>query len=460
MRVALIGENSIGYINALIDIWNKGDCAVLIDWRIPFSTAIEMMNEADVRVCYIEKEIFDKLQTENLNNIRFITYEKQNSSAELLPNCIYEKFHENYSRNEAVVIYSSGTTGKSKGVILSHYAINTNADAIIDYIGPTKEDCFYIVKTISHASSLTGELLVSLKSRIPLVIAPIIVPPRYTLANIKKYKVTTICINPTLLQMYADEVMRNPTKYDLSSLKEIYVHGAKASTRLCKLADEVFISCSVYYEYGLTEAGPRVATQKNRSKDKFSVGQPIKNVQIMIVDDAGEILTEEEYGNIYVKTPSVYSGYVHGEPKCVSLHEGWLNTGDIGFLDKHKELHVVGRADDVLNIHAHKIYPSDVEKQIMKYAQIKECAVAKIELNSNECIGCLYVSEKEVDRSIREILKTKLLAYEIPSFFLRCDVLPRTKNGKVSMREVQACLKEYISQEKKYDDRDNKARSN
>ena len=96
----------------------------------------------------------------------------------------------------------------------------------------------------------------------------------------------------------------------------------------------------------------------------------------------------------------------------------------------------------------------------MKHAQIKECAVAKIELNSDECIGCLYVSEKEIDRSIREILKTELLVYEIPSFFLRCDVLPRTKNGKVSMREVQAYLKKYISQEKKYDDRENKARSN
>lgn len=450
-RVALIGENSIGYIDTLIDIWNKGDCAVLLDWRIPFPVAVEMMVEADVRICFIEKNIFDQLDGKVPEAIGFVTFEKQSTSAELLPNYIYDKFQENYSKNEAVVIYSSGTTGRSKGVILSHYAINTNADAIIDYIRPTKEDCFYIVKTISHASSLTGELLVSLKSHIPLVIAPIIVPPRYTLANIKKYNVTTICINPTLLQMYADEYMRNPTKYDLSSLKEIYVHGAKANTKLCELADEVFSNCAVYYEYGLTEAGPRVATQKIGSKNRFSAGQPIRNVQIMIVDDAGEILTEETYGNIYVKTPSVYSEYVQGEPKCVSLHEGWLNTGDIGFLDKHNELHVVGRADDVMNIHAHKIYPSDVEKQIMKYAQIKECAVAKIEFNGNQCIGCLYVSDKEIDRDIKERLKTKLLAYEIPRFFLKCDTLPRTRNGKVSTSEVQAYFKKHICQGRKND---------
>ena len=64
-RVALIGENSIGYINTLIDIWNNGDCAVLLDWRIPFVTAVEMMIEADALTCFIEKDIFDNLSSLN-----------------------------------------------------------------------------------------------------------------------------------------------------------------------------------------------------------------------------------------------------------------------------------------------------------------------------------------------------------------------------------------------------------
>ena len=204
-RVALIGENSIGYVNALVDIWNNGDCAVLLDWRIPFSTTIEMMIEADVHTCFIEKGLFNKIENEFSNSIDFVTYEKQNSSAELLPNCIYEKFHENYGRNEAVVIYSSGTTGKSKGIILSHFAINTNADAIIDYMKPNTEDCIYIAKTLSHSSTLTGELLVALKTRAKAVIAPTIVPPRYVLNNINKFGVTIVCLNPTLLSMLADE---------------------------------------------------------------------------------------------------------------------------------------------------------------------------------------------------------------------------------------------------------------
>ena len=221
-RVALIGENSVGYINTLIDIWNNGDCAVLLDWRIPFPTAIEMMIEADVHTCFIEKSLFTKVKNEIPNYIDFITYEKQNKSAELLPNCIYEKFQENYSRNEAVVIYSSGTTGKSKGIILSHFAINTNADAIIDYMKLETDDCIYIAKTLSHSSTLTGELLVGLKANICLIIAPTIVPPRYILNNINKYGATLICLNPTLLSMFAAEYKQS--KYDLSSLKTISSH--------------------------------------------------------------------------------------------------------------------------------------------------------------------------------------------------------------------------------------------
>ena len=92
----------------------------------------------------------------------------------VLPKYISCKFQENYSKNEAIIIYSSGTTGKVKGIILSHFDINTNADAIIDYMKPTTAHCIYIAKTLSHSSTLTGELLVALKTKMNIVIAPTI----------------------------------------------------------------------------------------------------------------------------------------------------------------------------------------------------------------------------------------------------------------------------------------------
>ena len=444
-RVALIGENSIGYVNALVDIWNNGDCAVLLDWRIPCPTAIEMMIEADVHTCFIEKGLFNKLENEIPDSIDFVTYEKQNSSVELLPNCVYEKFHENYSRNEAVVIYSSGTTGKSKGIILSHFAINTNADAIIDYMNPTAEDCIYIAKTLSHSSTLTGELLVALKTRTKLVIAPTIVPPRYVLNNVNKFGVTIVCLNPTLLSMLADEYERS--QYDISSLKTIYVSGSILNDRVYEKAHAVFSYIQIYNVYGLSEAGPRVTAQRAYCCKSNSVGKPIKDVEIKIVNEQGNIVSDGEYGVVHVKTPSIFDGYIVGQNKHNSLYEDWHNTGDVGYFDTNGELHIINRLDDVIIIDSHKIYPSEVEKKIVEQSDVKECAVANVELNGNEFIGCLYAGEKEIDRDIKEKLKSKLLAYEIPRFFLKCDALPRTKNGKISIREVQACLQKYISQE-------------
>lgn len=306
-RVALIGDNSIGYVNALLEIWNHSDCAVLIDWRIPFETAVDMMKEAGVKKCYIETGLYPEISDAELSAVLFERYEKLNLKAELLPASIYDKFRENYSKAEAVVIYSSGTTGKSKGIILSHYAINTNADAIIDYMNPISDDCIYICKTLSHSSTLVGELLVALKTKTKLIVAPVIVPPRYALNNIEKYGVTILCVNPTLLSLFADSY--NPSKFNLSTLKTIYVSGSIMNDKVYTKAHESFSDISIYNVYGLSEAGPRVTAQTKDSNKSDSVGKPIKGVQIRIVDEQGKPLPHGERGILHVFTQSQFNGY-------------------------------------------------------------------------------------------------------------------------------------------------------
>ena len=111
-RIALVGENSAEYIQLLLDIWNHGDCAVLLDWRIPFQTAVEMMCEAGVGTCYIERKVFVKSDVSVPAWLEVIQFERKSNAAVQLPESLYDAFKENYSTNEAVVIYSSGTTGK------------------------------------------------------------------------------------------------------------------------------------------------------------------------------------------------------------------------------------------------------------------------------------------------------------------------------------------------------------
>ena len=437
-RVALIGDNSIEYVNTLLDIWNSGDCAVLIDWRIPFQTAYEMMMEANVSKCYIERRIFSKISPEDYSQFQFEVYDNNTDTVKVLPVTIYEKFHENYSHDEAVVIYSSGTTGKSKGVILSHYAINTNADAILAYMKLGHNDCIYMVKTISHLSSITGELLTALKSRTKIIIGPVVVPPRIILNNVQKFGVTDMCINPTILRLVVEECSRKD--YNISSLHNIYVHGAKTDTKLSEKAKDVFSDINIYFEYGLTEAGPRVTSQKVNDSHNESAGLPIYGVQIAIIEDNGLPLNAGVKGIIHVKTPSICSGYVCGEEKHKSLYNDWLNTGDVGYIDNAGELHVVDRIDDVINIGAHKIYPSDVEKLILANNNISACVVSKCTYNGTEMIGCLYVSDNDCALSIMQQLKTKLMPYEIPKRYVRIAEIPCNIRGKVNRSEVSRML--------------------
>ena len=441
-RIALIGDNSIEYVKSLLEIWADGHSAVLLDWRIPPASAIEMMIEADVHCCYIEETFLHNFDVALCKDISFKVFQNQTKSTSILPKEIYDVFQADYRKDEAVVLYSSGTTGKSKGVILSHFAIQTNADAIIDYMNPTEGDCICIVKTLSHSSTLVGELLVALKTKTKLLIGPVITLPRVTMSNLSKFGVTILCANPTLLKMYADETKTK--EYDLKTLRTIYVSGSILNDSIYEYAHRVFHGKQIYNVYGLSEAGPRVTAQKKSCCQSNSVGTPIKGVQIAIVDDRGNLLSVGQRGSIHVKTLSLFDGYVKGTLKHTSKYMGWLNTGDIGYLDENRELHVIGRSDDVIIIDAHKIYPQDIEEAIYKVSTIKECVVTAIEQDNRPILCCAYVSETDLPVDIKKKLGEILLRYEIPKWFVKVDELPKTRTGKTIVRSVQTMLKEVI----------------
>lgn len=441
-RVAIIGENSQEYIEILLDIWNNGDCAVLIDCRIPFETAYLMMLEADVEKCFISEKILRTINNKIYNLINFEALDSFVHISKLLPKDIHKKYKSNYSQNEAVIIYSSGTTGKSKGIILSHYAISTNADSILEYMAVSDKDCIYIAKPLIHSSTLVGELLVALKSGADIIVAPVIVPPRVILNNISQYGVTIICLNPYLIKMCTEELQR--AEYDISSLKTVYVSGSIFSDKLYTEAHNTFGKIPIYNVYGLSEAGPRVTAQHSRCCKSNSVGMPINGVEVSVTDSTGNRVAVGTKGLIHINTPSLFDGYVSGNIKQKSLYQGWFNTGDIGYIDENEELHIVGRADDMIIIDSHKIYPSEIEKVILNINGILDCCVTAVKNRDKEIIGCLYVSEIKI-QDLKKKLIGILPAYEIPHILLRVQSLPRNNNGKILKDKVQNLLLKHLN---------------
>lgn len=430
-RIGLIGDNSIEFIKKLLLIWNRGDCAVLIDWRIPVKASIEMLKEARVNSCYISDKIAKKIyKNQHADDVEFILYEDYIENCEYVPNEIYDKYQNNYSSDEAVILYSSGTTGKEKGIILSHYSISVNADMISEYMRLAKDDCLYIVKTLSHSSTLVGELLIGLKMNIKMLVSPTISSPGSTLRNINKYEVTTICVNPSLLKLYVKAACVRKMK--LCNLKTIYTSGAMVERDLIEKAEKVFQCTQILNVYGLSEAGPRVTAQTLTDKKRIgSVGKVLRNVDIVIVSQEGEALPPLEKGMIHVNTPCIFSGYVLGNKIRKSYYQNWLNTGDIGYVDEEQNLYITGRIDNMVTIDAHNVYPEELELYISKMPGVKDCSVVsqKDSIHGNRLI-CYYVAECDISTKLHEYCVSGLASYERPAMFCRIGEIPVTNNGK------------------------------
>ncbi|MCI8332114.1 MAG: acyl--CoA ligase [Clostridiales bacterium] len=432
-RIAIIGENTIEYIDCLLNIWNDSNCAVLIDWRIPVESAVLLMIEADVCKCYIDKNMITDVHIFADNNIEVIEYEPLCKNAIPLPNEFYRKFKPNYSNDEAIILYSSGTTGKSKGVILSHFAIQKNADSIIEYMHPQKADCVYIVKSLSHSSTLVGELLVALKTSMRLIVSPTIVSPRYVFTNIQKYNATVLCLNPTLLLLYIKEYEIIDIKPE--SLKTIYVSGAILSDKLYKQARLTFSDINLFNVYGLTEAGPRVSAQRKGCCVTNSVGKPIQGVDVRIIDEQGACVPRGNCGSILIRSPSLFSGYVTGSAKYDPQNPGWFSSGDIGYVDKYNELHVVDRSDNQVIIQAHNIFLNDIEQVIADVFGVEECVVVDYKDDNFECLCCAYTGNVEKQAIVNQI-GNKLPSYEIPKKWIKLTEVP-TSNDKPKVSDIR-----------------------
>lgn len=439
MHIGIVGHNSVEYIDLLVDIWNNGDCAVLLDCNLPYDALIKTMNEIDIKICYIDADIFEKYKITISCDFRIIKYTSSYKKFQFLPNKIYEKFNENYSNNAAIVIYSSGTTGKSKGVILSHYSINTNADMIYDKMNITNADNIMVVKKFSHSSTIVGEILVALKNKIKILLGPIVMPSRIIVNILRTFKITVLCVNPVLLKLLVNEIKKRNCSF---FLEKIFVSGDKLYEKDISYARKNVFDTKIYNMYGLTECGPRVSMQTDEYKHLNSVGKPLENVKLQIRNDNGETITKAyEKGIVFVKTPCALLGYASEKINNNDKNCEWINTKDIGYIDENGELYIVGRFDDLIIVDSHKIYPNDVEEIITKFTSINECIVTTYcdIANSKNILCCLYVGEVDI-RILTSILGKYLLNYEIPKKYIRVIEIPKNANGKIERKFIERYL--------------------
>ncbi len=341
----------------------------------------------------------------------------------------------------AVLIYTGGTTGKPKGVMLSHYALVVNAVQVSAWVDMKGEDRRLTVLPLFHGFGMSvcmNSTIVSGGSSVLL--------PRFDAGNVlksmAKYKPTLFAGVPTL---YIALINHSKFKKSaLSSLKACYVGAAALAPEVKKQFEEL-TGARLMEGYGLTEAVTAIcANPYNGANKTGSIGMPFSDVVMAIRDvETGEKeLSANEVGEIVLQSPSVMLGYYQrpGETALV-LRNGWLYTGDIGYMDEDGYFYIVDRKKDMIITGGFNVYPREVEDVLYSHPAIKEASVigapdpykgervkAYVTLKDGAA-----VQESEVIAFCRE----HLIPYKVPRQVEFCRELPKTAIGKVLKRALR-----------------------
>jgi acyl-CoA synthetase (AMP-forming)/AMP-acid ligase II len=337
----------------------------------------------------------------------------------------------------AVLLYTSGTTGRPKAVALSEANILANIDGLKQATGFDNAQVMLAVLPLFHAYGLTVTTLLPLTEGASVVVPERFIP-RQILQLVEKHRVTCLIAVPGQYRVLTKE----PTTIDASSLWLCIAGAERLPERIAQEFQERF-GHRLVQGYGTTELSPVVAFSPPEDNCPGSVGRPLPNIQVTIRGENDEILPAGEVGEVCVSGPSVMLGYL-GDPEATAqkVRNGVLHTSDKGYLDSNGLLFLMGRADDLVKVSGEKVYPSEVENALETIDGVEESAVIAFPDEKHGARLHAFVqlrpgitlTEAVLRTSCRELLEQ----HKIPRSFSFVPQMPRTLSGKTDKRALAA----------------------
>lgn len=346
----------------------------------------------------------------------------------------------------AMMLYTSATTGKSKGVMLTIANLEANYDTTPDwlYLGP--DDVILCALPLYNTFGLNQCINAVVQLGATMVLLPRF-DPLACLQAIARYRCTFFPAVPTMLQ----KLLHHPDvdNYDLRSLQRFCVGAAPVpAPLLARLHQCISADARVITGYGLTEATALVATHEVKADAHGdlvrakSIGRPISGVEMAILDEAGAPAPFDTVGEICVKGPNVMKGYYNlPDVTAEVIVDGWLRTGDLGTMDAQGYFTIVDRKKDLIIRGGQNIYPADIEEALYRHPAVAEAAVVAL---ADEVLGEVpkgYVSLKP-DASVtpEQLLahcKAELAYFKVPVAVDILPELPKGPTGKILRRELR-----------------------
>lgn len=355
---------------------------------------------------------------------------------------------KSYSRPEvkgddlAFLQYTGGTTGVSKGAMLTHRNMVANLDQISAFILPRLSDGKEVVITalpLYHIFALTANCLAFLKFGGKNIL---ITNPRDMPAFVKelgKHKFTMISGVNTLF----NGLLHTPGFKDLDFAHlKIALGGGMAVQRAVAENWEKVTGAALLEGYGLTECSP-VVTANPFDIEHYtgSIGIPLPSTDCKIVDEDGNELPIGEPGELWVKGPQVMAGYL-GRPEDTdkSIKDGWFATGDMATVDEHGFFRIVDRKKDMILVSGFNVYPNEIEDVVASHPKVLEVAAVGVPHEASGEVVKIVVVKKDQSLAEKELIdfcRENLTAYKVPKLVEFRDELPKTNVGKILRRELR-----------------------
>ena len=454
-RFAIISHNSCQVAELINAGYWMGAVPVPINYRLAPAEMAYILTDADIRLLVIEDRfsalLDDACFSDWSKNILLLSRRKVESS---LPQYLDRMEAENPAAihvsdpdDDALLLYTGGTTGRSKGVRLSHANILANAVQIGLAISARETDRFLHILPMFHSADLFGTIF-TLTGGVHVYVSEF--SAENLLQAVHDHGITVLSLAPTTIIIALQYAGFD--SYNTGSIRLITYGSAPMAVEWIRKAMQKFPNSCLQQSYGLTETSPILTTLTYEEHQRVlatgnydllrSVGKPLVNIDLQIVDDDDRPLATGEVGEVVVRGPNVTKGYLGlDEQNRETFRNGWFHTGDIGTLDASGNLFLKDRKKDMIITGSENVYSSEVEAALYKHPHVHEAAVIGVpDEKWGEAVFAVIVTapgETLTEEDVITHCRQHIGGFKIPRRMAFVDELPKSAMGKILKTELR-----------------------
>ena len=441
-RIAILAPSDIDWIVYYLGIGRIDAIVVPLNWKLTADEVVAGVATADVKFVLVDAE-FDTTLARDIPAGKKIVVGGERTGQLLAEFAGRRVDLEVDPKQTQVILFTGGTTGAQKGVMLSHENIFWNTIQLVVDTEMHEDDVTVLATPLHHA----GALIIWLIPHLYLGATAVLLPkysPEALIETIAAERVTNGWTPPSMTR----EVLTHPlaAQRDLRSFARWYVAGGPFPRRDREAMKALIPGVKIFFQYGLTEAGVMVTVLKDKDYERApdSIGRAFLHCSVKILREDLSDADPGEVGEIAMRSQSVMKGYFKNpEATTATFHDGWLRTGDLGAIDRNGYVQFHDRLKDMVKTGGFNVYSQEVEQVLLRHPAVREVAVLGVPSDKwgEEVVAVVVVREGDSCdvESILRFAREHLAKYKVPKQvrFLEYAELPINYSGKIVKKELR-----------------------